>query len=669
MKINMLKGIVGFVLLSLFVFSHLTSYADGAVLNFDVDWERNASLEAVERHEAAVKVLKARGLRLNIPNNGKPFKGESLFIFNAGITKKVKKYLPPGIRMPKINRIEIQGAQNEWESAQIGIWTAENIEDVNFYITDLIHQDGQNKIGGNGPNIRTYFVYNVLTKKSASDEVSADMDIDPALGGGRHQFHYEEEPVALVDLPQIDIQKGTCQALWLDIFIPKSAEPGIYSGQLKINYKDGMLSSIPLALTVLPFELDEAEEWARGAYISNFVDKKEAINLVEHGHTQVSWWTSGGYCIRVDNNRISADFSPYVDYLEMLDGLGMPGPHTVFLGGNSPKLINKLFKLLGRSIIINGRNVTYRKQYETSDFSPPFEEYLSQTLRQFHAQMKACGHESISAVLLDEPDHRPKPERLDWYNQLFSMVEKNVPELQTFGVFYHKGDEKKLSHHHHIWSTNCPSIEKYNACKKAGRKIFTYHGGFHFYASPGMPRFSIGIIPWVYDAAGTFYWAIWNHKENEREKDDIFSPLTFSGQSISIARSKGGSDTGPLSTLVHKGFREAVDDARYIITFEKFLNRIIKTQNNESAKAHRKWLRNVQETFRKKLYVRGGHVQNHKKWKDWHRPIASVKIKDLTGKRIPLDDLAEFSMLFRQDIIRRMQSLDPEFNWFSFGSK
>jgi hypothetical protein len=652
----MFKGEISAALFPLLFFIFVSTPAQGSTLNFNIYWERTASLEAVQRHSDAVAQLKNRGERISKPEvQSGP--GE-LFIFNAGILKKVKKYPPPAEDERPIDVVRLKSAKNEWESAQIGIWTPEKINHLKYHITDLIHENGQHVIKGTGPNIRTYFVYNVVTKKTSSTEVSVDMDIDVRLQNNQHSFRYEEEPVALLDLPWIDVEKETSQALWLDIYTSKSTPSGKYCGDILIETPKRILSKIPIEIKVLPFELDEAREWSRGAYISKFIDKKEAENIVEHGHTQVSWWTSNGYHLRLKNGQISADFSPSLNYLKMLDNVGMTGPHTIFLGGNTPKLINNIFSLLNRPTITGGRDIKYRGQYEATDLTAPFEKYLRQTLKQFYHQMKSHGHEDILTIILDEPDHRPRPERLNWYNKIFPIIEEQTPELQTFGVFYHKNDEKKLSHYHHVWSTNCPSIKKYEACKEANRKLFTYHGGFNFYGSPGKPRFSIGIIPWVYEADGTFYWAIWNHDTAHREKDDIFSPLTFGGQAITIGRSTGGSNSGPISTLIHKGFREAVDDARYIKTFEKLLDRLSVASSKKENRIYeqKRWIKGVQKIFRKRLYVRGGHVQNHKKWKDWHRPAASIIIYNSFGEKMDLSDLNEFTVQFREDIIQRILS-------------
>lgn len=653
------------IILVLFLFFPILAQAENTFdLNHYVEWEREASLNAVNRYD---RFLKTRLSQNNIKSPNQKKSGDKLILsslpgqtgqpilFKADISDKIYRNHLPSAENIEFDQFSMTGALNEWESLQFGVYSPVDLQGVYFEISDLVHEKGKSVIQGAGRNLRKYTVYNILAKKKKSRQVSPDMDINPEIN--TVTFHYEEEPVLLLDLPRIDIKADTSQAFWLDLFIPESSYPGIYSGYISIMQDQNELKKVPFILEILPFELDMALEWSRGAYISKFIDKKEAVNLIEHGHTQVSWWTDANYTIKINQGQVTADFSPYVKYLEMLDEVGMAGPHTVFLGGDSPKLINKIFTLLGRPTITNGRNVNNRHQYEATDLSEPFESYFIQTLKQFHDQMEQAGHGSILAAILDEPDHKPRPERLDWYNRIFSMMEASVPELQTFGVFYRKNNEKMLSHDHDVWSTNSPSIKKYNAVKKAGKKLFTYHGGFRFYKSAGMPRFRVGIIPWVYDAAGTFYWAIWNHSDNDRRLDDIFSPDIFAGRAITIARAPQGASYGPLNTLVHKGFREAVDDARYIKTLEKMIKKAKGTSAGAEAKKHEKWLNHIKLTLRKKMYVRGGRVYNHKEFKDWRFPVASLTFYNSIGEKCNLENFEKFSEFIRTDIQRRIVSL------------
>lgn len=648
-------------------------YAGEPVTLHSSSWERKTSQEAVKRY---LKFCEQNGQRLKQELELFPpvkshlsdelknrYRAKPFIVFLKSINDKTPKYIAPTLEQTPKDHIAMAGATQAWKSIQMGIWAQEKLKNFSYAVSDFVHENGRDRIKGSGRNLRKYYVYNVFARKQQSPETTLDMDVDPAAGPGKVVAFYEEEPVVLLDLPGIDVEPETAQALWLDLYLAQGTAAGNYQATVTFKVEGKTVEEIPLVLTVYPFELDPAKEWGRGAYISNFIDKKEAVNLVENGHNQVSWWTTGGYRIKLDHgnngdiDNIVADFTPFVDYLAMLDSVGMVGPHVVFLGGDTPKLHNRIQALLGRKGISNGRNVKYRNQYPENDLSPPFESLFINALKQFHAQMKACGHEDLLAVILDEPDHRPRPERLEWYNKTYEMVEKGVPELPTFGVFYHKDDEKKLSHHHAVWSTNSPSVEKYTACKKAGKKLFTYHGGFNFYDKPGRHRFEIGIIPWVYDAAGTFYWAIWNHSEEERKQDDIFSPFAFEGRCTTLARSPLGADYGPLSTLSHRGFREAVDDARYIKTLEKAILAAKGTDLEPLAEKHAKWLAHIQKTLRKKLYVRGGSVSNHTVYKDWHFPVSKLKFINSRGEKCSMERLDLFSDFIRQDVVRRILSL------------
>lgn len=636
--------------------------ADGRELYFESvpRWERYASLEAVKRYK---KFLENNPLLIGAPEKKNAsidsrYNGKSpFFIYSRPSGGKFYRHQYPAGKEIGMMPGPITCAQNEWESLQIGIWAHQTIDKFSYELTDFVYSGSDNPDRGIRPKIRTYYAYNILARKKVPLEISPDMDIDPESIDDDNKFYYSEEPVVLLNLPDITIEKGTGQAFWIDIFVPKNTAPGPYQSEIHFKIDGKTIQKKAVILEVLPFELDTADDWSRGAYISKFLDEKEVINLVENGHNQVSWWTSSGYKISVNNGRITADFSSYSRYLKLLDHKGMTGPHVVFLGGDSPKLINRILSLLDRKGIHNGRNIKYRKQYLENDRSAPFESYFIQTLNQYRDQMRDAGHGNILSVILDEPDHKPGPERLDWYNDVYSIVEKNIPDLPTMGVFYHKGDEKKLSHHHSVWSTNRPSKKLLKACKKAGQKLYTYVGGYRFYDAPGKYRFDVGIIPWVYDAAGTFYWAIWNHSESERHLDDIFSPDTFAGRATTIARAPAGEDYGPLSTLVHKGFREAVDDARYIKTLEKLINKAKGSVAEPEAERHRIWLDNIRHTLRKKLYVRGGHVYNHKRFTDWHFPVASLTFSNSLGEKRSLENLEVFSRFIREDIRRRIMSL------------
>lgn len=334
------------------------------------NWEREASLEALKRYdlfceknaeifEKELKYFPPKKVALS-DDVKKQFNNSDFIIFSRTVNEKTSKYIAPSRKETDIISFKIFSAINEWESLQIGIWALKNLKTFSWEVSDLVHENGKERISGSGKNVRKYYPYNIFVRKQESRELSPDMDIDPERVSKKGVVFYQEEPVVLLDLPDIDIDSDTAQALWLDFYVGKGTAVGDYKGNITFRIDGKKVVEKPLMLTVCPFELDEAGDWSRGAYISKFSDRKEAVNLMENGHNQVSWWTTGGYSIKFkkgEKGKIAANFSPYVEYLKVLDDVGMKGPHVVFLGGSTPKLHNSIFRLLGRKGIKHGRNI------------------------------------------------------------------------------------------------------------------------------------------------------------------------------------------------------------------------------------------------------------------------------------------------------------------------
>jgi hypothetical protein len=367
--------------------------------------------------------------------------------------------------------------------------------------------------------------------------------------------------------------------------------------------------------------------------------------MQEHGLNMTSWWTRGGYKVELVEGRIVADFSGYQNYLKLLDEVGYKGPHVVFLGSSEPKIENVISKLLDRPIIEKAIAKESAAQFENADLTEPFETYLCETLKQFQKQMKEVGHGDLPVCLLDEPDHEPRPQRIDYYNKIVSMVEHRVPDLKLYGVFYHEGDEDRLSHGHAVWCSNRPAAKLAKAAKNAGKELWTYTGGFKYYAPAETARFKFGVIPWVFQASGSFFWA------NFWAKGDPLDPSSLKELStVSFA-----TPSGPLATAAFKGIREAVDDRRYIATLEKLIDRAKSSsepQIRDEARNDQIFLESIRQPLFQQLQVRAGNPA--------FGSVAPFTIMSVDGKEFKIDTETspwEFSNFLREDLIKRIVSL------------
>ena len=111
---------------------------------------------------------------------------------------------------------------------------------------------------------------------------------------------------------------------------------------------------------------------------------------------------------------------------------------------------------------------------------------------------------------------------------------------------------------------------------RVGSKIFSYSNPQVGVEEPLLYRYNYGLALWKanYDGAMTFayQWAyghIWNDFDSERFRDHCFAYPTTNGV---------------VGTLQWEGFREGVDDVRYVTTLEKAIEEAGDTVTANEAK-------------------------------------------------------------------------------------
>ncbi|MFL2869416.1 MAG: hypothetical protein ACJZ8O_01595 [Pirellulaceae bacterium] len=129
-----------------------------------------------------------------------------------------------------------------------------------------------------------------------------------------------------------------------------------------------------------------------------------------------------------------------------------------------------------------------------------------------------------------------------------------------------------------VWSGGCQP-EKAKRWHSVGSEIFSYSNPQVGVEEPLLYRYNYGLALWKadYDGAMTFayQWAyghIWNDFDSENFRDHCFSYPTINGV---------------VGTIQWEGFREGVDDVRYITTLEQAIE---KAGDTEIAHTARRWL-------------------------------------------------------------------------------
>ncbi len=202
---------------------------------------RNATVRA------AYAALKTEPVDIDPPDVSPS--GSSVSVFGSTTT------IRPGLETPTngANQASLVAARNEFESFQV-------VVDA----TDGALNDVEMKLDGalSGPGGATIAPTNVTVYREEHYEVSAakgkprssrkgDEGRWPdALIPERDPYYGEDRSAFPVDIPN-----GKKEVAWIDVFVPPTASPGLYSGELRLTDATGELDTVPVWVRVSTFAM------------------------------------------------------------------------------------------------------------------------------------------------------------------------------------------------------------------------------------------------------------------------------------------------------------------------------------------------------------------------------------------------------------------------------
>ena len=134
-------------------------------------------------------------------------------------------------------------SETAWRGERVNVlalaWTAENVGQVRP-VPGPLRSDKGAVISAE--NLQVRFVRYV-----ASDHASASLDTECEESGASQIWLL---PDLLDPLPRMDLEARTTRPLWISIDVPPDAEPGLYSGELKVAWQGGGVTPLRLKLEV-----------------------------------------------------------------------------------------------------------------------------------------------------------------------------------------------------------------------------------------------------------------------------------------------------------------------------------------------------------------------------------------------------------------------------------
>ncbi|MGE5363877.1 MAG: hypothetical protein ACM3SM_07070 [Bacteroidota bacterium] len=336
------------------------------------------------------------------------------------------------------------------------------------------------------------------------------------------------------ELKPFTVEEKIYKQLWLTFHIPDNAVSGLYRGRIKIKYGNDNTLSVPVELTVLPFDLNESRimysiyyhgclrsSKLRAFHCEDKTEKQLEIELrdmKEHG-------------IMYPNNYQDADL--LARNLGIRNKVGLPGDYMF-------------------STLLNWFSV---KEGEIQDTDK-----LKERIAAFNSVLSKHGYRNLHIYGIDEASGRKlAAQRPAWsaarasgagifvacYHDAFDIVGDILDVAVMFGEL------------------NPSQARKYHS---RGKKIFSYSNPQVGQENPEVYRRNFGIALWQagYDGAMDYayqknYNSIWNDFDNKRYREETFTyPLS----------------DGLISTIQWEGFREGVDDMRYLSTLLDMIDKL-----------------------------------------------------------------------------------------------
>ncbi|MDD2710366.1 MAG: LamG domain-containing protein [Verrucomicrobiae bacterium] len=342
----------------------------------------------------------------------------------------------------------------------------------------------------------------------------------------------------------LDIPANATKQFWLTIKVPDNAKPGWYSGKLKIAAGENLEQRLDVVLRILPFKLAPYpltssifyrgkldQDYPEGSISSEYKSEKqmraEFADLLAHGVTNPTVMQS------FENRELLGRM------LQLRAEAGLDNRCLYYVGG-----------LTGNASSADGLRVLKEKV---------------QTVRAF---FKRYGVEDVYFYGMDEA----RGEKLRSQREAWMAVHEAGGKVFVAGAkdmnFPIMGDLQDL-----FICAYYPSKREAADWHSVGHKIWCYANPQGGVENPEIYRRNYGLLLWKYDYDGACLYAyqaamrnIWNDFDWPLYRDEVFAYPTIEGI---------------IDTIAWEGYREGIDDMRYLRVLQQEIETSTKLQDAE----------------------------------------------------------------------------------------
>lgn len=337
-------------------------------------------------------------------------------------------------------------------------------------------------------------------------------------------------------LQPFDLPRNTNKQVWVTVFVPRDTPPGMYSGDIEVRSSGVSQGKITLKLTVNTFELAESKITYSIYYRAVLNNEKATVG---------------------SEYRTSAQMQ---EELQNLLNHGVRNP-TVYQPLSNQEQLSEALRLR-QSFGMNTGPLYYLGAQTTGTFlgnNPTYAEViLTKILSQINAIAQRYGYSSVYIYGRDEATGAGLVAQKRLWDVVHGVRNKVfvAGSNDAYGLV---GDSLDLLIH-----AKQPSVLEAEKWHQRGGKIFNYANPQSGPENPFPFRLNYGIVLWAngYDGAMPYayqhcFGSCWNDIDHSKYRDHNFTYPT---------------SDGVIDTLAWEGFREGIDDVRYLTTLENLVS-------------------------------------------------------------------------------------------------
>ncbi len=385
---------------------------------------------------------------------------------------------------------------------------------------------------------------------------------DPAIK--RNTIHYTKDAATL---QPVKIDRFMTRQFWLTAHIPDQQAPGLYTGKIEVSADGQAAGSIPFQVRVLPLKLEKGKFEVGMYYLSNLgVSEKEdrwyeadMKSMAEHGFTNVSVSDPAKDKPGVTGKEMlnEWDFSNVRGGLELRKKYGLTGRTGLMA---APYSIDLIHRLNSKDVLNPSINGVYKHNYQTYVLT-------------YTGIARELGFKKSFIYAMDEPGYDATGELMN-LERIFCGWGKEAGFDSGSAITITAGESIKDI-------LKLPILDLPTAIIGPDRRKLPFEEVWLYWhpsRTPTYDRLMSGLCLWYGGYTGINPWV---YKWSVGEWDDWFK----SQYGYSLMNYVFPGEDGPVPTRQYEGFREGINDAKYLEMLNNRVQALAGHQDDAEAKA------------------------------------------------------------------------------------